>query len=818
MKAVYKNTYITFFSQIVTLILKFGLQKVFIMTLGIEYLGYNAVFTNILQMLNMADFGVGIAITSFLYKPLAENNYNDINALIHIYKKFYHQIGLGIFALGGIILVLIPYIVADANCSNSYLRFLFFINLVGTVSSYFLAYKRTLTIAQQKAYFVNGIDLITNTICTLLQIITLFFFSNYMLYLCLNVIKNIVSNAIISLECKKRNPYLGKELNKEIESKYIKPLVSYIKDIFVSRVGAFIYHGTDNIIISAFKGSILAGYLSNYSIVTTALQTIITQIFIAQQATYGNYIIIEKNKKKQREMTDNYYYISFIIANLCLVCCINLFDPFIRLYLGNEFLLGYDVVILLSINLALTILCIVPSQIFAVFKLYHYDKKIVAVSALVNIIVSILLVKSLGISGVLIGTLITSLIYIFSRLYIISQKVFNISYAYYFNKILKYFLISICTIGISHLTLKKMCYNSWSAIVWTGLYLLIISLAVPTVLTIKTPETLFIFRALWENSFLNKVKKYFNKFFVLCSCIIIAGFILLNLQRNVCPAVNVDNKSLKRIDSYIEDIEIPKEKYFHISIDDTIKCFKDITNKENQYESIFDNTTFAWFRELHDKYGVVISCFVFYEDGDFYLEQCTRKFKQEFIKNSDWLRFGFHSADAETAYGKGGERTDILSDYQITVKNLCEIVGKKSIDNVIRLQSYKGTYDDIFGLVNIPEEPVIGLFCADDSRKNYYLDNERNQYIYCHDKLFDTELDCALFSTDIRAEYVESVKEKIEEFSTDAWNNQLDDLVVFTHEWALDPEVKNTMEEFCRYAVEKGYRFIFFEDREELTN
>lgn len=654
MKAVYKNTYITFISQIVILILKFGLQKVFVITLGIEYLGYNAVFTNILQMLNMADFGVGIAITSFLYMPLAENNYDDINALMHIYKKFYQFIGLVVFAIGGIILALIPYIVSDANCSNFYLRFLFFINLVGTVSSYFLAYKRTLTIAQQKAYFVNGIDLLTNTICTLIQIIILFFFSNYLLYLCLNVIKNIVSNTIISLECKKRNAYLGKEINKEIELRYIKPLVSYIKDIFISRVGAFIYHGTDNIIISAFKGSILAGYLSNYSIVTIALQTIITQIFTAQQATYGNYIIIEKDKKKQREMTDNYYYISFIIANLCMVCCINLFNPFIRLYLGNEFLLGHDVVILLSINLALTILCIVPSQIFAVFKLYHYDKKIVASSAFINIIVSILLVKSLGVSGVLIGTLITSLIYIFSRLYIISKKVFNISFTYYFSKILKYLFISICTIGISHLTLKNMCYDSWSAIIWTGFYLLIISLLLSIVLTIKAPETLFIFRTLGENSFLNKLKKYFNKIFIFSSCIIITGFILLNLQKNFCPTVNTDNKSLKRIDSYIKDIEMPKEKNFHISIDDTINCFKDITNKENQYKSIFDNTTFAWFRELHDKYGVVISCYVFYEDGDFSLEQCTRKFKQEFIDNSDWLRFGFHSANAETVYGGGG--------------------------------------------------------------------------------------------------------------------------------------------------------------------
>ena len=87
-KNIYKNTLVTLLSQIIRILLGFILQRVFINTLGVKYLGYNSVYSNILQMLNLADLGVGVAVTSFLYKPLAENNKTKIKALMYLYKKF----------------------------------------------------------------------------------------------------------------------------------------------------------------------------------------------------------------------------------------------------------------------------------------------------------------------------------------------------------------------------------------------------------------------------------------------------------------------------------------------------------------------------------------------------------------------------------------------------------------------------------------------------------------------------------------------------------------------------------------------------------
>lgn len=136
-KTVYINSIVALIAQICQVILGFITRKVFIDYLGVEYLGYNSVFANILQMLNLADLGIGVAITSYLYKPLAENNNKRIIAIMYIYKKLYSIIGFIVLGFGLVVSVFLKTLIPDANCGIWYLRLLFYINLIGTVSTYF---------------------------------------------------------------------------------------------------------------------------------------------------------------------------------------------------------------------------------------------------------------------------------------------------------------------------------------------------------------------------------------------------------------------------------------------------------------------------------------------------------------------------------------------------------------------------------------------------------------------------------------------------------------------------------------------------------
>lgn len=728
-KIVYINSSVTLISQIFQVILGFVIRKLFIDYLGVEYLGYNSVFANILQMLNLADMGIGVAITSYLYKPLAENNLDRISAIMKIYKNIYSILGLIVFGVGLIISINLNILIPDATCSIGYLRLLFYINLIGTVSTYFLAYKRTLLIADQKSYIANIVDTSVYFVISILQLISLIIFPNYIIYLSLNIAKNIISNILISLNVNKNYSFINNNADLNLINEYRPQIIQYVKDVFVSRIGAVIYYSTDNIILSVIKGSLLTGYLSNYTLITGQLNTVVNQVLSSVQATFGNFISVTNSNEEKMKMTNNYFCVNFCIGNFCMLCFSLLAQPFIKLFFGEAMLLDLSTAIWLGVNLLLTFLIQLPSQVFVIYKLFRYDRPIIIVSATLNIIISIILVNIFGINGVLIGTFLTSLIYLFSRFYIIAKYVYNVRYFDYVKRIFYYGLISIFTFLILYFATMNL---NGTGVIWFAIKAVIVGLLAVfcTALFLAfTKEFGFL-----KNKLLpEKIRKYANKWVIAIVCILIIGIsVILGRYTNKLDFIESGNKTYIRTDSYVEDLNTGKN-IFSLSFDDTILIFEDIDN--NNYDSVFENSILNWYKELHDKYGVVISCYVYYEDKDFNLTQFSDKYKAEFIANSDWLRFGFHTLNAYKDYKDG----EIINDYTKVVKELERIVGSQTIDNVIRLQMFKGSYEEIKKLSQLNEQPIKGLYTADDNRQSYYLSNDDNYYIYNHDELYDTK-------------------------------------------------------------------------------
>lgn len=522
-KTIITNSAVVISSQIIQILLIFIVRKIFIATLGVEYLGYNSVFLNVLQMLNLADLGFGVAITSFLYKPIAKKNKDEIATLMTIYKKIYRVVGVIVIVIGGIVSAFLGVIIPDNKISLWYLRLLFYISLTGTASTYFLAYKRTLIISDQKAYIVNLVDMIVNMAASITQIILLCVCPNFALYLLVNILKAIIANLILSYKCSKIYGDFAGGYSGDIGEKYKLQIFQYVKDVFISRIGAVVYYGTDNIIISIIRGSMLAGFLSNYSMITTYLITIVSQLFTSIQATYGNYASTVEDVNKEKNMTDNYLCASFIVGNFGMSCFVFLVQPFIELYFGRRLLLPFSVALWLGLNLLLTIMLQIPSQVFIVYKLFRYDKPIIIVSAILNIVLSILLVKRLGIVGALIGTFVTSLIYLFSRIYIISKHVFKVSYVSYLGKLFFYFGISLLTIVICHLLIGKTETEGWFGFAIRAVYIGVISSTCSITMMSVTNE----FKFLCEKLLPSKARLLLRPIVIIPIAVILIGLLFV---------------------------------------------------------------------------------------------------------------------------------------------------------------------------------------------------------------------------------------------------------------------------------------------------
>lgn len=263
-----------------------------------------------------------------------------------------------------------------------------------------------------------------------------------------------------------------------------------------------------------------------------------------------------------------------------------------------------------------------------------------------------------------------------------------------------------------------------------------------------------------------------------------------------------------------DDIEATGEVYMHISIDDTIDVFEDLTKNVDDYNSIFDNNTLNFFKTMHDKYGAKFSMYCFYKNGEFDLSKATNKFSNEFKQNSDWLKFGFHTIDGESNY-ENTSKEKAKDDYEKVVTQLIRITGSDDcLDTIPRLQNFAGNKESILSMKN-SSNGIEGVLSADDNRLSYYLDKENSDYILTHDKYEDEANQIEFISTDLRLENFDNPYKELENrINNKDYSNSMSILEIFTHEVYLnDSNMKNKIKDCCKFAKKYGYVFDYAMNR-----
>lgn len=452
-----KNILCGYLSKLVTIILEFVSRTFFIKILGEELLGVNGVFVNIIQILSIAELGINNIIGYSLYEPLAKNNVEKITKLIKFYKKIYNIIALFVFVIGICIIPFLKYLIKiDIKINDIKLIYLLF--LLDTVISYLFIYKGSLLKADQKNYVLIKYEIICNSIRIVLQIWALLVFKNFILYLLIKVFMTFMMNLVISKKAEKDYPYIKKNnisLNKNEQLEISK----IIKAGFIYKISGILLNSTDNILISMLVGTIWVGYLSNYNIIIVTLASIYTILFGALTSSVGNIIFTEKIEIRN-EVFEIMLFVSSWLAIVLSICFFSLSDDFIRLWIGKEFILSKMIV--LSKALMLGISCsLQPLFCFReAVGLYTKTKYVMLLSAIINILLSIMLGKKYGVSGILFASIISMLLtYMWYEPYILykdylkkncikyfKNKIFDYIYIFFgffiFNKFSEYFKIN----------------------------------------------------------------------------------------------------------------------------------------------------------------------------------------------------------------------------------------------------------------------------------------------------------------------------------------------------------------------------------------
>ena len=404
-----KNSIINFsvalVGQGIGLIVSFIARIFFIRILGGEYLGLNGLFTNILTVLSLAELGVGNAIIYSLYKPIAENDTEKCKSLMRLYKRFYTIIGIVVLVAGALVTPFLDVFIKEMPQINN-IEIIYLLFVLNTSVSYFFSYKRNLIIANQSKYIATIYRYVFYVLLNVAQIIYLVVTKEYLGFLILQVLFTFLENVFVSRKAEKMYPYLKEKNVSKLDEETKKSITTNVKALMLHKIGYIVVSSTDNIILSAIVGLNAVGIYSNYYMITNAINIIAGQVFNAITASTGNLCAVE-SVEKQKQVFKNINFLNFWIFSFATICLLILFNPFIEIWVGSEYLLPMSVVIVLAINFYMAGVrnCILTFR--EAKGLFYKDRYKSVIEALINLVVSIILAKQFGILGVFIGTTIS---------------------------------------------------------------------------------------------------------------------------------------------------------------------------------------------------------------------------------------------------------------------------------------------------------------------------------------------------------------------------------------------------------------------------
>lgn len=421
----------------VKIILSFAGKTCLIQIMGDEYNGIYALFGSIISMLSIAELGIGSAIIYNLYKPVKEKHIEEIKMIMNFYKQCYTLIAGVILLIGILITPLIKNIIGDLNIHDN-IYILYYLFLLESVSSYAFSYKRSIIYANQKNYIISLCDIIGVVILQILQILTLIYTHNFILYLVVGIICKIAENIIIQICADRKYPYLKERVSGKLSHQIQRDIMEKVKGLLFHRIGSYIVFGTDNIIISRMVNIVAEGLYSNYLTIINPLSSILAQMISTLQASVGD-LLIENNKEKNYSIYKRISFLNFWLYTVASICMFYLIQNFIMLWLGEKYLFDLSIVFVLSINFWQTGMRGALGTFKNASGIYYEDRYVPLVESIINIVVSISLTYLYGIIGVFIGTFISSLvIFLYSFPILVYRPLFDKGYLIYVKEMWSY--------------------------------------------------------------------------------------------------------------------------------------------------------------------------------------------------------------------------------------------------------------------------------------------------------------------------------------------------------------------------------------------
>ena len=402
------NVSVSITFKIITMVLTIFVKRLLIQTCGNEVNGLNALYLSIVGFLSVAELGVGSAITFCMYKPIVEGNNNKVSALFQLFRRLYLAIG-GMILLGGLIVTpFIKFLAKDYLDLNVNLYSTFVLMLLSVVITYLFSSKTALMNAYKNNYITTAITSGGLVFQNILQIITLLLTGSFIGYLWCKIISSVLQWIITEIIAKRK--YSSIISNKQkIDHSTKKELIKNIKAMFMHKIGYLLVNTVDSIIISMFVGVIALGEYSNYMTILTSLSGILGLLFTSLTSVLGH-LYVEENKETTKRYCEIFHLVNFLIGTVFFLGYYAIIDNLIAILFFEDLIVSKSISFVITLNGFVQFMRQSTMTFRDATGTFYNDRWKPLLEGLVNIVLSILFVKLIGVCGVIVATIITNLL------------------------------------------------------------------------------------------------------------------------------------------------------------------------------------------------------------------------------------------------------------------------------------------------------------------------------------------------------------------------------------------------------------------------
>lgn len=404
-----RNARIAFLFSVLLLALGFFSRRIFIECLGTELTGLNTTATNLLGFINLAELGIGTAVSFCLYKPLEQYNYDEVNEIVSLQGWLYRRVAIAVAIGATILMAFFPLIFDDIEFPLWYAYGSFGVYLLGALLGYYFNYKQIVLIANQDEYKVTYCIQGVRSIKIIIQIIGLGYFKfDYSFWILTEFATAIITCLVLNLVIKKSYKWLEPKLTlgKQLLEKH-SIILTKTKQLIYHRLSAYVLKETSPLIIFALASLTVVTIYGNYLMLAMNIIILIGAVTGGVTASIGN-LVAEGDDKKIWLFYKKYTVGRFWLASIVCFCFYNLSHDFISVWIGPQYTIDNITLLMLTI-FAFISTTRINDEFLSVYGLFQ-DIWAPIVELTLNIGLSILFGYLCGLPGIVGGVVISLLI------------------------------------------------------------------------------------------------------------------------------------------------------------------------------------------------------------------------------------------------------------------------------------------------------------------------------------------------------------------------------------------------------------------------